>query len=555
MARTRSKNARPKVPQYIERKNNRFYFRRRIPHDVAAMLGKKELRLSLKTGYISNARRQATRLSFHLDRFIFQLREDLPHMQDLTDKQIQQLLDQYLKQSLADSEESRANASKPMSEEDVEDHEDLLSGLAADSRRDLATNNYKRVRKYADELLEDHNLTVAKESSSYNKLCREMLKTLVQFYEIEGKRAFGDYVAEAPGGNGGVGSGGNNHSSQAGGEKFSKIISAFVDEYVRAGRWTKKTRKENEAVFALYIEIAGDLPVDLIDYQGIRKYKEVLSQVPANRNKIKRYRDKTIPEILSLPNVKPMAVNSVNKNLIRLSQMFKWAVKNGYLKNNMAEGMSLPQPKRQDQFREVFSTKDLNKLFSDPIFTQKKYLHSYYYWLPLLGLYTGARIEELCSLYIEDFQKAHGVPVISINKNHPDKKLKTLAAERLIPIHSELERLGLLDHVTALKAKKEKRLFPELSGQRDGFSQGASKWFGRFRKRHGITSPTKVFHSFRHTVANSLKQAGVPKHQVAEILGHDQGEDVTFGRYGKPVEAKGALEAIKKLEFKIKMPK
>lgn len=108
-------------------------------------------------------------------------------MQDLTDKQIQQLLNQYLRESLEDSEESRANASKPMSEEDVEDHEDFLSGLAADSRKDLATNDYKRVRKYADELLEDHNLTVAKESTSYNKLCREMLKTLVQFYEIEGK--------------------------------------------------------------------------------------------------------------------------------------------------------------------------------------------------------------------------------------------------------------------------------------------------------------------------------------------------------------------------------
>lgn len=183
--------------------------------------------------------------------------------------------------------------------------------------------------------------------------------------------------------------GGNDHSGQAGGGKFSTVVKAFVEEYVRAGRWTEKTWKENEAVFALYIEIAGDLPVDLIDYQGIRKYKEVLSQVPANRNKIKRYRDKTIPEILSLPNVKPMAVNSVNKNLIRLSQMFKWAVKNGYLKNNVAEGMSLPQPKRQDQFREVFSTEDLNQLFSDPIFTKKRYLHSYYYWLPLLALFTG----------------------------------------------------------------------------------------------------------------------------------------------------------------------
>jgi integrase len=66
--------------------------------------------------------------------------------------------------------------------------------------------------------------------------------------------------------------------------------------------------------------------------------------------------------------------------------------------------MSLPKTKRPDQYREVFDKKDLDKIFSSPIHKNKEYLHSYYYWLALLGLYTGARIEELCSLYIEDFK-------------------------------------------------------------------------------------------------------------------------------------------------------
>jgi integrase len=133
-----------------------------------------------------------------------------------------------------------------------------------------------------------------------------------------------------------------------------------------------------------------------------------------------------------------------------------------------------------------------------------------YYWLPLLELYTGARIEELCSLYLEDFKVEHGVNVISINGNH-DKKLKSNAAERLIPIHPELEHLGLLKHVKKLRTRKEERLFPELSRGRDGCSQTPSRWFGKFKLRLGITSQFKVFHSFRHTVANALKQADVPR--------------------------------------------
>jgi hypothetical protein len=50
-----------------------------------------------------------------------------------------------------------------------------------------------------------------------------------------------------------------------------------------------------------------------------------------------------------------------------------------------------------------------------------------------------------------------------------------------------------------------------------------------------------------------LKQADVPREQAAEILGHDRGKDVTYGRYGKPAEAKRQLEVIKKLNFSLNL--
>jgi integrase len=58
-----------------------------------------------------------------------------------------------------------------------------------------------------------------------------------------------------------------------------------------------------------------------------------------------------------------------------------------------------------------------------------------------------------------------------------------------------------------------------------------------------------VFHSFRHTLANSLKQKGVQEVIIAEILGHAV-DSMTMSRYGKRYEPKVLLEAISKYDFK-----
>ena len=42
----------------------------------------------------------------------------------------------------------------------------------------------------------------------------------------------------------------------------------------------------------------------------------------------------------------------------------------------------------------------------------------------------------------------------------------------------------------------------------------------------------KDFHSFRHTLADHLKQKGVSEALVGGLLGHQTG-GITFGRYGK----------------------
>jgi len=530
-------------PRYTFQRNSLYYFRYTLPPDISKVVGKQGLRYSLKTGYIKQAERKARRLAGTVEEFISSVRQERQIIMKLSETQIQSLLDQHLRQSLNEDEERRLSVGR-IDSDDLDDELETISFIKSDLKEELALNDYEGISSHVDDLLKELKVKPDKKSKNYKKLCRELLKVNIRILDITEKRTVGDYSDQFSNST----FSNSSKAEQKDQPKLSKVILKFVSEFMKADRWTEKTKSENEAVFDLFIKISGDVPINQYDHQAIRQYKETLGKLPANRNKIEKYRDKTIDKIISMPDVKPMAVNSVNKNIRRLSQLFKWAVQNGYIERNIVEGMSLPETKRQDKYREVFDKEDLAKIFSSPIHKKKEYLHSYYYWLPLLGLYTGARIEELCSLYLEDFKVEHGINIISINSNH-DKKLKSKAAERLIPVHPELEKLGLLKHVDKLRIKKEKQLFPELPRQRDGYSQTPSKWFGKFKIKVGITSQFKVFHSFRHTVANTLKQADVPRDQAAEILGHDRGKDVTYGRYGKSSEAKRQLEVIKKLDF------
>ena len=328
-------------------------------------------------------------------------------------------------------------------------------------------------------------------------------------------------------------------------ELLSTVIEAYCESQKAEGNWTEKTEEEVRAMLSLWLRIVGDQPIRSYKHDAHREYRSKLLKLPPNLNKIPRYKGKTIDEVIELGD-KPAAPNTINKNLIRVAALFDYATRFGYTELNPASGMTIKNPKRANEERKAFNNEDLDKLFGSIEYRDNKHSHPYAHWLPLLALYTGARLNELCQLHLADFQTIDGINVISISGEGGDKRLKTKAARRLVPVHPELHQLGLMDYIQTLTDKGETRLFPELKKGRDGYGQTASKWFGRYRKRCGITEDGKVFHSFRHTFIDGLKQAGVPKEHIAALVGHEDDSE-TFGRYGKDFQPEILLNALSKL--------
>jgi integrase len=149
----------------------------------------------------------------------------------------------------------------------------------------------------------------------------------------------------------------------------------------------------------------------------------------------------------------------------------------------------------------------------------------HWFWLPILALYTGARIEELCQLHLNDIYRKDGVLVMDIN-SLDDKGVKTAAGVRHIPIHPAVEALGFVDYVDDVKEAipGAARLFPYLVPAADDILSGsASKKFAGYLERCGVKNErrSKSFHSFRGTANQELTDRGVSLEYRCLLVGHD----------------------------------
>ena len=313
--------------------------------------------------------------------------------------------------------------------------------------------------------------------------------------------------------------------------------------------WTPKTKMEMEGVFKLLLDILGDIGVKDITKQMMLDLRSKLMRLPANR--YKRYPDQTIQQLLDKTDITPMSTKSVNKHIGGIGALLRYCTDEGIVPTNYAIGLKMSEKRRVDEERSTYSIEDLKLIVGnlphDPTAPER-------YWIPLIGFYSGMRLNEICQLYVEDVQQVDGIWCISVNEAK-DKRLKNPTSERMIPVHPKLINLGLLEYVETLRKSKVPRLWMNLTWMDiHGYSNGFGKWYQRFNREYVTDDPKKVFHSFRHLVTDTLKQAGVQDSLIAEMVGHSQGNhSMTMSRYGKRYQPKVLMEALMHLDYGIEL--
>ncbi|HDO6815703.1 site-specific integrase [Klebsiella pneumoniae] len=162
----------------------------------------------------------------------------------------------------------------------------------------------------------------------------------------------------------------------------------------------------------------------------------------------------------------------------------------------------------------------------------------------LIGMYSGMRLNEICSLRAANIREIDGVLCFEVTEG------KTRSAARIIPVHSLITPL-----VLSLREKPYNGFLFYRASMIDRADGKRSTWHSqRFtrakRKALGEEgTERKVFHSLRHQVAQQLDRNQVPEDRIALLLGHERGSTESFKTYSKnaasPAELRQYIELIR----------
>jgi len=380
---------------------------------------------------------------------------------ELKAEQINGLIHTYMEEALEAEEDERIMAG-PV--ESKEHHDFIMQGFESaeiEIKDSLMGSDYKYIEPIIDnEILKPNNIEADKDSYEYKKLCREFTKAQIPFIKLQMQRERGEYsevdIEKIVSPQGQV--------LAPSGPTIGSLIDKWFEENTRAKLWKPRTHKQYTGHFTVMMQILGeDTPVDSIDHSKVRHIKDSLLKLPAGMNRKTIFKGKTIPEILEInkdEGVETLNVNTINGYIITLGAFFKWCVGNGYMTTNYADGakIKVSNKKRPDEIRKAFTPEHLEKLFNAPEYTEDQFKESYQFWLPVLGLYTGARINELSQLRLDDIKEIDGIPCLVLQEDSQNKELsiKNTASMRKVPLHAFVAKeLNFMGHVQAMRDKGE----------------------------------------------------------------------------------------------------
>ena len=548
------------LPQcsHITRKRGIYYYRRRLPKPLCG-----EIAVSLRTKIFLEADWLSQCLDRAFERALQRMTESSNQLADIGG-----IAKQYLREALEHDllmRQSQAGR-PPMTAWDKWASSIHAVDLALDAAKAvLAGRRPADWPEKIDWLMDKHNVP----EEQRRELTFAILQADVAKWETIRKRTLGQpdgfqdaqsIAVTAPT----VAANGSNALPAVTGPLLSEILPGFLRFMSQQEGWRGQTLAQNSATYNMFIECCGDRPVTSYERKDLAAFFDLLRALPKLYSKSAEWKGLSLAEIVARSRdqaCERLMMKTVKRHFSALGRLFAYLKQRGeYLGENPAHGFEFPDKRRTRAKRSMWEGEQLTKLFASPVWTgcysQARrsrpgtlILKDDKYWLPLLGLYHGNRLEEFAQLCRSDVRQEDDIWFLDVN-DEGNKQVKNEQSKRRVPLHPELHRLGFLDYVQTIAPNANDRVFPQLQpgGPDKKLGYFFTKWWSTYRKDVGVYEKGLDYHSFRASVATKLAAANVSLELRNELLGHE-GSSVDERNYQKGFPLKLLAEAIGRVSW------
>lgn len=523
------------------RRGNRFYFRVRIPADLRAIYERtREYKVALNTSDPAVARVRAMEEALRAEREFERARRPLfahlpcaavwrqnadlmqasvtmrsralTELHSFDDPFIDAFCCSYLRSSLDGDADMRANPAIGGSMY-VEMNKQLRQGDLEDLRSMLGSGELEALRPRLEFFLGEMGYRIVGQPESYRKLLVRFAETLIREHEVLDARAQGrvfDTESIAPL---------SRCLSKAAGRSKSDLTMDDLIEHWKIGK------KRSIKTIDEYTSIASEFSMY---FREKRKIARLASLTKADTVAFRDYLFES-----------GLHYKTVRKKIGALNTIFRKARNDSKIETNPFDGVSVAGAETDDKPREIFTLADLRQIFSSRIY-MKDYRPTgcggdAALWVPLIGLFSGMRVEEICQLRVADLERDEELGDYIRIDDDDGKWLKNVWSRRNVPVHPELIRLGLVDFILAKRARAERFVFPDL--ELDKYNRQSSRfskvWNAELKDTLNMPKgrSDRSFHSFRHTFKHVCRECRIPEDVHDALTGHKGDKKVSRG-YG-----------------------
>ena len=511
------------APHYLTLSRHQlYYFRFPIPATLHPEGKPSHIRLSLETRCPKEALRLARGLAYLGDRLLSN-----PAVQNMNHSEIRAVLHGHFKE-LREQIKAKLNRLGPFTKQEKLAHEKAY-GEALEA---YETENYEQIatKPCLAEIINRYDMPIKAKSPAYQVLQREYVlqvqhctKSILEWNADYERVNFSTDPATRA------------QRMQWQHEK-RHTLGVVLEKYTKTKRengWSEKTYRSTLALLRVMQEYWGDDRSLHVSTEEAEELLEVIKRIPKHYRSTPALKKLSIRQIIEVKGLKGMGILNVNKHLLAFSSFYDWCVKRKYITENNFK-ILIEKPRAGEKTdRDMFSQEQVDLILKTVLDENSPLTNTRYYrkWGTLIAYCTGARLNEIAQLRLDDIITEDGVLCFKLTNEEDDQKLKTVTAKRKVPVHSFLFEKGFLEYMELAKQQPNGRLLFELTyDKNNGYGRNLGRWFNEtLLVKLGIKRPELVFHSFRHTFSTRLARAGVDLSLIKRLVGHVEND--TLNKY------------------------